>query len=114
MKTYNMNNDKKDNKELSPDDLKKASGGFLSEIVHDSIYLKDLGLLPDTVGDIYTLCHWDDATSFVEGGWAKVGITCVTSYECCNNYYYQGQKSVEMMLWKSLKKHALKDRRLAP
>ena len=23
MKTYNMNNDKKDNKELSPDDLKK-------------------------------------------------------------------------------------------
>ena len=92
MKTYNMNNEKKDNKELSPDDLKEVSGGFLSEIVHDSIYLKDLGLLPDTVGDIYTLCHWDDTTSFVEGGWAKVGITCVTSYECCNDYYYQGQK----------------------
>ncbi len=77
---------------MNPDDLNKASGGFLSEIVNDSIYLKDLGLLPDTVGDIYTLFNWDDATSFVEGGWAKVGITCVTSYECCNEYYYQGQK----------------------
>ena len=83
---------KKDIKRLSPDDLNKVYGGRLGEIVHDSIYLNELGLLPDNVGDIYTLLHWDEATSFVEKGWAKVGITCVTSYECPNDYYYQGQQ----------------------
>ena len=80
-----------DNKKLNANELEQISGGFLGEIVHDSIYLNELGLLPNSVGDIYTLGHWAEATSFVEGGWAKVGITCVTSFECCNEYYYQGQ-----------------------
>ena len=92
MKTYTMNNEKKAIKELNPNDLNEISGGFLAEIVNDSAHLKDLGLLPDTVGDIYTLFNWDDATSFVEGGWAKVGITCVTCFDSCNKYYYQGKR----------------------
>ncbi len=92
MNTDAANKEKKDIEKLNTDELSEISGGFLGEIVNDSIYLNDLGLLPDSVGDIYTLFNLDEATSFVEKGWAKVGITCVTSYECCNDYYYQGQK----------------------
>ncbi|MBE7072821.1 MAG: hypothetical protein E7383_08790 [Ruminococcaceae bacterium] len=91
MKTCNMNIEKKAIKELSPDDLNEVAGGLSGEVVLDSIYLNKLGLLYDTVSDIYTLFHWGEATSFVEDGWAKVGITCVTSYMNCNCYYYQGE-----------------------
>lgn len=91
MKTNTKDNGK-NIKELSPDELNKISGGFLSDIVHDSEYLNELGFLPHDVGDIHTLFNWDESTKFVEEGWAKVGITCVTSFECCNEYYYRGQQ----------------------
>lgn len=91
MKTCNMNIEKKAIKELTLDDLNEIAGGLSGEVVLDSIYLNKLGLLYDTVSDVYTLFHWGEATSFVEDGWAKVGITCVTSYLDCNYYYYQGE-----------------------
>ncbi len=91
MKPCDMNTDKNDIKKLNPDDLNEITGGFSSEVEYDSIYLNKLGLLHDSVGDIYNLFHWEEASSFVEGGWAKVGITCVTSYFSCNYYYYQGE-----------------------
>ena len=92
MITNNPNNEKKAVKELNSDDLNAVSGGFLSEVVHDSAELKDLGLLDRTVGDIYTLFHWDESTSFVESGWAKIGIVCVTRAGSHNSYFYQGKE----------------------
>ena len=79
-------------KELNTDELKVVSDGFLSEIVHDSAALKDLGLLDRTVGDIYTLFNWDESTAFVEAGWAKAGIVCVTREGSHNSYFYQGKE----------------------
>ena len=99
-----MSNEEKDIKELSLNDLSEVSGGFLREIVNDSAHLKDLGLLSDTVGDAYTLFNWDKATKFVEGGWAKVGITCVTSYGSHNSYYYQGREIDRDDAWEIAKK----------
>ena len=91
MKTCNINIEKKAIKELNPNDLNDISGGFPSETVYDSIYLKELGLINDTFGDIHILFNWEEDTSLVEGGWAKVGITCVTAFDSCNYYYYQGE-----------------------
>ena len=92
MITNTSNNEKKPIRELNTDDLNAVSGGFLSEVVHDSAELKELGLLDRTVGDIYTLSHWDESTAFVEAGWAKIGITCVTRLGSHNFYYYQGKE----------------------
>ena len=58
MKTCNINNEEKAIKELNPNDLNDISGGFPSETVYDSIYLKALGLINDTFGDINILFNW--------------------------------------------------------
>ena len=55
MKTCNTNIEKKAIKELNSNDLNEISGGFPSETVYDSIYLKELGLINDTFGDIHIL-----------------------------------------------------------
>ncbi len=114
MKTCNMNIEKKAIKELTPDDLNEIAGGLSGEVVLDSIYLKKLGLLYDTVSDVYTLFHWGEATSFVEDGWAKVGITCVTSYVNCNCYYYQGEMISRNEALKIAKNTCIKGPQIGP
>lgn len=90
MKTDTKIIENKSIKKLNPNDLTEVTGGFPSETVYDSIYLKDLGLINDKFGDIHILFNWEEDTSLVEEGWAKVGITCVTAFDSCNYYYYQG------------------------
>ena len=114
MKTCNMNIEKKAIKELTPDDLNEIAGGLSGEVVLDSIYLKKLGLLYDTVSDVYTLFHWGEATSFVEDGWAKVGITFVTSYLDCNYYYYQGEMISRNAALKIAKNTCIKGPQIGP
>ncbi|MBE7070495.1 MAG: hypothetical protein E7386_08340 [Ruminococcaceae bacterium] len=114
MKTCTMNIEKNAIQELNYDDMNEIAGGFSSEVVNDSIYLKKLGLLHDTVSDIQTLFHWVEATKFVEGGWAKVGITCVTIYQSCNFYYYQGKMVSRDDALEIAKKACIKGPKIGP
>ena len=78
-------------KELDINELQGVSGGYLGEVTEDSELLHKLGLIDEEVSDYDVMFHWESSSAKVDGGWAKVGITCVSTYDFFNKYFYQGK-----------------------
>jgi len=95
----NINKDDKrglegiDRNKLTDEQLEMINGGSFTETVDDSKYLKARGLIDDDFGELYAMFHWGTASSTVDAGWAKIGVTCVTKPLGEKNlYFYQGKQ----------------------
>ena len=80
------------NKELTLVQLDLVNGGSVVEVYCDSEILHAAGYMDYSVSKCDTLFFWGKTSAKVDEGWAKAGITCVSSYSDDNKYFYQGRQ----------------------
>ena len=78
---------------LNDKQLDNISGGTINETSADSqILAKNFNATSFTYNKVETLFNWDNASTTVDKGWAKLGIRCITKPFSKNEYYYGTQK----------------------
>ena len=84
---------------LNEEKLNMVTGGTLSETGQDSWVLNKYGHMNDN----FTLCdliaHWFKYSGEVDGGWKKVGITCVSRPLFSNRYVKDGKDISQDLAW---------------
>ena len=80
------------NKKLTLDQLDLVNGGTYKETYCDSDILHENKYMNYTVSKCDLLFFWERTSAVVDEGWAKAGITCVSSYSDDNKYFYQGRQ----------------------
>lgn len=77
---------------LSDEQLEQVAGGVIAQTSDDSQFLYDYGLVDDWHSQTTMTFHWDSYSKAVDAGWAKAGITSVTSPWVANRYYINGKE----------------------
>ncbi len=77
---------------LMDKELNMVTGGNIIETSTDSYLLCGAGYMSDmyTEGDL--IFNWVEASSEIDEGWRKAGITCVSSFADFNEYYKDGKQ----------------------
>lgn len=79
---------------MSDEELDGIAGGTVGQTVVDSKFLYDHGLVDDWHGNTHTFFNWKSDSALVDAGWAKAGITCVTTFGFSNNKYFKDGKEI--------------------
>ena len=77
---------------LSDKELDQVAGGSFGQTRVDSKFLYNYGLI--NTWHSCTIFFWKSASSDVDRGWAKAGITCVTKPFLANNQYFKDGKEI--------------------
>ena len=80
------------NAAMSDEELDSVAGGSIGQTAEDSTLLYAYGLVDDYHRELHTAFHWNSDSSAVDAGWAKAGITCVTSPLSKNRYFKDGKE----------------------
>ena len=72
--------------------LNKVTGGDFWETALDSEALYFKGLMDEEFSSTELMFHWIKDSDKVDKGWAKAGITSVTSPFGSNKYFYNGKR----------------------
>jgi len=78
------------NKFLTLEQLDMVNGGTYAETYCDSDMLHEQKYMNYTVSKCDLLFFWERTSAVVDEAWAKAGVTCVSSFDEDNQYFYQG------------------------
>ena len=67
------------NAEMSDDELDNIAGGYANEVEKDSKFLKDVGIMNETVSIGLFGYGWSAGSSTINDGWVKARVTCCTN-----------------------------------
>lgn len=78
---------------LTDEQLEQVAGGTIPQTAEDSQFLYKHGLVDDWHGTVAMTFRWKTFSKEVDSGWAKAGITCVTTPNPFkdNLYFKDGQ-----------------------
>ena len=80
---------------MSDEELEKIAGGTFEETAEDSQLLYKHGLLDNWHGVLGMTFRWGTFSKEVDSGWAKAGITCVTTPNPLkDNLYFKDGKPI--------------------
>ena len=79
--------------QLSDEELEQVAGRDIPQTAEDSQFLYKHGLLDDWHGKFAMTFRWGTYSKEVDNGWAKAGITCVTTPNPLkdNLYFFKGK-----------------------
>jgi len=81
--------------QLSDDELEQIAGGSIPQTAEDSQFLYKHGLVDDWHGVLGMTFRWGTFSKEVDSGWAKAGITCVTTPNPLkDNLYFKDGKPI--------------------
>lgn len=80
------------NKKLTLDQLDLVNGGTYKETYCDSDILHENKYMNYTVSKCDLLFFWERTSAVVDEAWAKAGVTCVSSFDEDNRYFYKGRQ----------------------
>ena len=80
---------------MSDDELEQIAGGSIPQTAEDSQFLYKHGILDDWHGSFAMAFKWGTYSKEVDNGWAKAGITCVTTPNPLkDNLYFKDGKPI--------------------